>query len=53
MYAALLACRPIVAATANVNPAALRTKRLLEQTLDRYKSQQATEPQPEEAADAP
>lgn len=38
MYAALLAARTVVAATANVNPQALRIKQRIDAALSAYKA---------------
>ncbi len=40
MYVALLGARTIVAATANVNPKALRIKNLIDQVTAAYKAQE-------------
>lgn len=40
MYVALLGARTIVAATANVNPKALRIKNLIDQVAAAYKAQE-------------
>lgn len=53
MYLALLGARTIVAATANVNPRALRIKNLIDQVTAAYKAQEGREtPDPEESEDA-
>jgi hypothetical protein len=44
MYVALLGARTIVAATANVNPQALRIKNLIDQVAAAYKAQLSLEP---------
>jgi hypothetical protein len=43
MYVALLGARTIIAATANVNPKALRLKLLIDQVAAAYKTQEARE----------
>lgn len=55
LYLALLGARTIVAATANVNPRAMRVKNLIDQVAAAYKRQEALEPAPntdEETSDA-
>jgi hypothetical protein len=47
LYVALLGARTIIAATANVNPRALKVKNLVDQVLAAYKAQRDRE-QPEE-----
>jgi hypothetical protein len=39
LYVALLGARTIIAATANVNPRALKVKKLIDDTLAAYKAQ--------------
>jgi hypothetical protein len=51
LYVALLAVRPIIAATANVNPKALPTKKIVDDALAAYKRLSDAE-QPEESTDA-
>jgi hypothetical protein len=50
LYIALLGARPIIAATANVNPRALKVKDLVDGALAAYKAQSDRE-LPEEAED--
>lgn len=53
MYLALLGARTIVAATANVNPRAMRIKNLIDQVAGAYKAQERREgPTDEETDDA-
>jgi hypothetical protein len=48
-----MGARTIVSATANVNPAAIKIKRLVDAVIDAYKDAEAREtPQTEEAEDA-
>jgi hypothetical protein len=51
MYVALLGARTIVAATANVNPAAFKIKNLIDTVTAAYKAE-ADKEQPEETVDA-
>jgi len=53
MYMAMLGVRPIVSATANVNPAgAARQLQLLDRAMEAYKRQKSMESPPEPAAHA-
>jgi hypothetical protein len=53
LYVALLACRPVIAATANVNPAALKIKTRVDSALAAYKAQSDREtPEDTEEQDA-
>jgi dihydrodipicolinate synthase/N-acetylneuraminate lyase len=52
MYMALLGARTIVSATANVNPQAIRILKLMDGTLEAYKSQESAEKAQRETADA-
>lgn len=51
LYVALLACRPIIAATANVNPKAMPTKKIIDDAIAAYKRLSDAE-LPEETSDA-
>lgn len=51
LYVALMGARTIVAATANVNPRALKVKNLVDAALAAYKAQSDRELPEEEAED--
>lgn len=52
LYVALLGARTIVAATANVNPAAFKILNLINSAAAAYKTEQGQTPIQEETADA-
>jgi hypothetical protein len=52
MYVALLGARTIVAATANINPRAIRIKDLIDRAIAAYVAAKPREPADEEMADA-
>ena len=52
LYISLLGARTIVAATANVNPAALKILRLIDSAAAAYKAQKDRETPPEDEEEA-